>query len=133
MVLYITANPIFCPRYSGYVTQANLLIIHRIEIFPEYRGQKIGLAVIYKTIQQIGRGCGFIALTPAPLQFNLYKDDERWQKTMNVSDFVQEEKAATKKLGAHYGKLGFRQVGSSDIYILNPALKQPDLTTIGFG
>ena len=119
-------------EFGGNVINANLLVIHRIEILPEYRGQKIGLAVIYKTIQQIGRGCGFIALMPAPLQFSLYKDNDRWQKTMNVSDFVQNEKVAIKKLGIYYGQLGFRQVGDSGVYILNPALTQPDLITIGF-
>ena len=119
-------------EFGGNVINANLLVIHKIEILPEYRGQKIGLAVIYKTIQQIGHGCGFIALMPAPLQFSLYKDNDRWQKTMNVSDFVQNETVAIKKLGIYYGKLGFRQIGDSGVYILNPALKQPDLITIGF-
>lgn len=117
---------------GGDVRGTNLLIIHRIEILPEHRGQKVGLAAIYKTAQQFGHGCGFIALTPAPLQFQLYKDDAGWQNKMNISDFVRDKETATNKLGAYYGKLGFRQVGDSDIYVLNPAHKQPDLTTIGF-
>lgn len=113
----------------------NLLILEKLEILPDFRGKKIGLAAIYRTIKQFGHACGLVAMIPDPLQFSLYKnadDDDEWFKKMNFSDFSTDKNVALNKLRSYYKKLGFRQLKNSDIFVLNPNIRNPTLEDIGF-
>ena len=52
----------------------DLLVLDRLEILPQYRGQRLGLAALDMTIRTLGRHCTLAALTALPLQFSCLKD-----------------------------------------------------------
>jgi hypothetical protein len=118
--------------FKGEIFSSNLFVIDRIRIQSAYRGNNIGLAAIYRSIQQFGQGCGLVALTPFPLQFSSSAIDDDRDAEMNYQDFTNDKELASYKLRAYYQKLGFVQIEDSEIFILNPAFKLPDLAELGY-
>jgi hypothetical protein len=55
---------------------ADLLILDRIELKPEYRGQAFGLLAARCVIEMFGSRCGLVACKPFPLQF---EGSNRWR------------------------------------------------------
>ncbi len=97
----------------GDIFERDLLIIHTIEIQPEYRGRGVGYAVVRWVIDALGHGCGLVALTPFPLQW--------------TGRFHEDPEAAARdqaKIRKYWSGLGFRQVGNSDVYAYCPELKK---------
>lgn len=93
----------------------NLLILDRLEILPEYRGEGLGLACLYRCMQQYQHGCGIVAMKPFPLQFEPVRgseDDDPWRQSLNLKAFGRDEKACTKKLESYYRRLGFKILGT---------------------
>lgn len=113
---------------AGNIFQENLLILDRLEILPEFRGKKLGLACIYRIIQQYRHGCGLIALKCFPLQFEAkHKHDvpDEWQKSIELEKFSKSRKTSWSKLEKYYSSLGFTKVRGTEIMIMNPDYKQP--------
>jgi GNAT superfamily N-acetyltransferase len=86
----------------------DILIIDRIRIVPEWRGRGIGLAAIAIAIEELGRFCGLVAITPAPTEPRGMSDVER--------------ASGRRALARHWKKLGFKRVGQSDIWALDPTI-----------
>jgi hypothetical protein len=51
-------------------TQWDIMLIERLELIPEYRGQGLGKNVALRAIQKFGENCGVITCVPVPLQFS---------------------------------------------------------------
>ena len=111
------------PGYS------NMLFIDKIQVYPDFRGYKLGLKAIYCAIERLGRECSYVILKAFPLQFEdkNRKKDEQWNELMDPEYFEQNQEIAQQKLIAHYAKLGFRQINNSSYMLLNRDLKQPEL------
>ena len=106
----------------------NWLILNRLEIRPKFRGRGLGLAAIYRTMQQFGHGCAFISLDVAPLQVERREggsDKERWFTEMKMDSFTTDIPQATQRLKDYYGILGFQEVTGTNMMLLNPAYQQP--------
>src|SRR5689334_23146221 len=68
----------------------NLLILDRLEILPDHRKKRLGLACLYRCIQQYRHGCSFVALKAFPLQFEADNENppvEDWRRRLNLNDF----------------------------------------------
>ena len=119
------------PDIIGY----NWLILNRLEILPEYRGMKLGLAAIHRTIQQFAQDCAFVSLMAAPLQVERRIESphkEKWFAEMQLNLFPTDMAVATQRLKDYYSLVGFREVAGSNVMLLNPSYRQPTLDDIGF-
>ena len=92
--------------------EPNLLIIDRLSVNKEFRGHKLGLALISKFIQIFGGDCGFCALMAVP---------------------PGEDKSGKPALVRYYNQIGFEKIkSSSDVMVLPLEYKHPTLTDTGF-
>jgi GNAT superfamily N-acetyltransferase len=91
-------------------TSGNLLLLHILEILPQYRGRDWGIQALQTVISRLGTDCGLVALLPFPLQYGIAADraDELWNQEMGYEKFVHDKPTALRKLRQHYGKLGFQ-------------------------
>lgn len=109
----------FCPDGQ------NLLILERIAIHPEYRGQRLGLAVARRLIDLFGRGCGLVALKPFPLQHeNLRPMEERSSYEVHHNGDLS---TAQKQLTQYWKQLGLRRVKGTPYFALSLATQLPDI------
>ena len=100
---------------------SRVLVLDWCELLPVARGQGIGLKVLERLCDTIGRGCDVGIMKPWPLQFRRQQTgipeiDERpeepdeWRDSMGYDKMSQDEKVSLKKLVDQYGKLGFHNV-----------------------
>lgn len=102
-----------------YILGWNLLIVDRIEILPEFRGQKIGLECLRRCLQQYARDCGVVALKCFPLQFEGAELDEpAWRRKMQLEKLSTDHKRSLAKLKKYYASLGFKVLPGTDIMAL---------------
>lgn len=96
----------------------NLLILDRLEILPEFRGNNYSSRIIDDGIKMFGANAGLITLKAFPLQFE-YKDENKlqseWNKNMNLDILEKNEERALKKLIEFYKQLGFKKISSNNI------------------
>jgi GNAT superfamily N-acetyltransferase len=101
-----------------YIIDLNLLIIDRLEILPEYRGNNIGRECLRRCLQQYAHGCGVVALKCFPLQFEAGGfDDPAWRRKMQLGKLSRNEKRSLAKLKKYYASLGFRVIPGTDFMV----------------
>jgi GNAT superfamily N-acetyltransferase len=99
---------------SGY----NLLIIHTMQIKPEFRGHNLGLAAVDTTINRFGHDCALIIVKPYPI---------------NAYDLTGDQiEQGVKSLSAYYARLGFVKVPDSDLMALDLDLVRPTAYEAGY-
>ena len=108
----------------------NLLLINHVLVNDLYRGKKLGLAAIYRTIQKFSHDCRFTILEAVPLQLITKEPLER--TTMGLNFLEQDKGKATNSLKAYYKKLVFEIVPRSNYMVLDLELRHPSLDDIGF-
>ncbi len=85
-----------------------LLIIRRIELFPEHRGQGLGGAVIQNLVTTYAHG-GLVLLEVRPLQ-EFADRNAVWAARMGYSDAESNLATATDKLVTYYTRQGFSEL-----------------------
>jgi GNAT superfamily N-acetyltransferase len=108
----------------------NLLILDRLEVLPQYRGQGIGLTVLRHMIARFSSGAALVAMKPFPLQFEASPSvgfGDKWQDKMGLSQFPAAEDAATEKLFRYYSKLGFLRLSGTPMMVISTAHSLPSL------
>ncbi len=80
-----------------------IVYIHTLTLKKEFRGKGIGLKTMKFVVDQFTSGLNLILLHPAPLGMCVGEEGR---------DIV------IKKLEDHWSKVGFRRLGSSDVYYL---------------
>jgi GNAT superfamily N-acetyltransferase len=96
----------------------NLLYIRHIEIAPEHRGKRIGLAAIRRAIDILVVNCDVVALKPFPLQF-----EGKVTPTTNR----KEAQAATTKLKRYYRQMGFKDLKGTGFMMLDLTRRLKDV------
>ncbi len=106
---------------------SDLLIVERVEIDPEHRGQDLGLLLASRAIDAFADGCQYVVTIPSPLQFGLYSEaSAKDRKIKGFDKFVKDEAVATKKISDHWKKIGFVELPDEpNILITSPALRRP--------
>jgi hypothetical protein len=100
------------------VVDLELLIIHYVAIYPEYRGLRIAESAIHRTIDIFGTGCGLVACKPWPLQFTpAVAEDQEALKRLALPNVSKGE--AIQKLRSYWSRLGFWPLGNTGIYLLS--------------
>src|SRR5205085_12479330 len=110
----------------------DLLILDRLEILPEYRGRRLGLACLYRCIQQFWHGAGLVVLKPFPLQFENNGHKSEWRESLELGKFGKYLKSSRSKLEKYYATLGFEKLPRTEIMAMCPTLIQPKLKELGF-
>ena len=104
----------------------NVLILDRLGILPEFRGQRLGLLVMHRLIQQFGGRTGMIALDPAPFVYSL----ETLQKQEWPTSEVNEDDPSVETLRAYYRLLGCADLPGTPIMALSPVYNLPPVSKI---
>lgn len=94
---------------------ANVLLIEHVALLPKYRGVGLGLRVVRGLIQQLGAGADFVALDATPLQYDQL--DEPVPDQFRIDALPGSPLAASKKLTAHFSKLGFVRVAHTSVLV----------------
>lgn len=101
-----------------YICDLNVLIVDRLEILPEFRGKKIGLACLRWCLQQYAHACGVVALKCFPLQFECAEMGEpAWRREMQFGKLSRDRKTSSAKLKKYYASLGFKVLPGNDIMV----------------
>ena len=109
---------------------SNLLILDRLEILPQYRGEGLGLTVLRHMIARFSSGAALVAMKPFPLQFEASPSvgfGDKWRDRMNLSQFPAAEDVATEKLFRYYSRLGFLRLSGTAMMVMTPAHSLPSL------
>lgn len=98
---------------------ANLLILDRLELLPEFRGRGLGLLILRRLIERFSAGTGVVAMKPFPLQFEVARHDGpgEWSKALALETYSKDKRATMAKLQRYYAKLGFKKVAGTDLMI----------------
>ena len=94
-------------------SDSSILLIDDVEVFPSYRGKKIGLAAVHRLIDVFGAWDCLVIIPIYPPQFHTYSNDSVWKKKMRADLFAKDEEAARAKLEQYWSILGFQRVWDS--------------------
>jgi GNAT superfamily N-acetyltransferase len=109
----------------------SILILDKLAIDPNYRGNGYGLSAIDAIMRRFRIGADLIVMFPYPLQYIDYsnKDDpncqvtkleEKWSKPTKLSTDVETD---SQKLQAYYARLGFVPVKGTKLMVRPPYLR----------
>lgn len=115
----------------GDILYNNLFLIQKVEVDPKYRGNNYALVALIRIIQQFAHGVGLIVLKPFPLQFEGGQSETTKTKS-NYKLFVKDEKLAFSKIRRYWEKIGFQQIGDSEIWGLNPLMEHKRVMDIEY-
>jgi GNAT superfamily N-acetyltransferase len=104
----------------------NLLVIDRLELLPKWRKKGIGNRIIKDIILRFSGCCDLVILKAFPLQQEYQyadKDQNEWEKKMQMHNLPKDEAFSNYKVYAYYQKSGFTQLEDTDYFYLNPAVK----------
>lgn len=88
----------------GDIELRDLMVIGEVELHPNYRGRGVGLQAVERTISLFGGACGVAALCPWPTEIKDSKDE-------------QEARRAHAKLAAYSERIGFAQLGETEVWV----------------
>lgn len=121
-------------KYYNDLWDTNVLILSRVEIYPEYRGMGIGKHLIKDLYNNFIQGCGLFVLKCFPLQAEagLYDRHKEQAIKMKYDNFEKDQKKAFKKLQSYYKSLGFVNIPSisQEYMFMNPLLKNKKFDSI---
>jgi hypothetical protein len=114
------------------VLGSNILVLDRLEILPQYRGKKLGIAVLCNMIARFAPGAAIVAMKPCPLQFEVpsNEDEEKWRDRMSLAKMSTDQGVATKKLCNYYSKLGFLPLSGTPMMFISTAFPLPTIEDV---
>jgi GNAT superfamily N-acetyltransferase len=102
---------------------SDLLALDLVEVVPQHRGRGIGLLATRRLMDLLGPDGGIVAYRPIPWECTR---SEHRQSHQNARADAQ----ASRKLGAHWQRLGFRPIPDTGCYALCTAYKQPSMSDL---
>ena len=120
------------PEYNKNIEQefhnlieSNVLILSKIEILPEYRGEGLGKKWIKDFYNNFNSGCGLIIADITPKQFYLFDVSAKgslWRNKMKYSEMDQDEEKSRYKLLNYFLGIGFKHFPkiSKELVYLSP-------------
>ena len=97
----------------------NLLLISFLRIEERFRGKGLGAKVVDQVIRTFGSSCGVIACAPLPPQYIGYDPPQRASER-KTPGYEGKRITAFEKVAAFWKGVGFRNLLSSDVYVLAP-------------
>lgn len=121
-------------HFKGQLHEPNILILGRIEILPDFRGQSIGKRVIKDLYNNFIDGCALFALKCFPIQLEagIHDSSEAFTQNMQYDELEQDKAKCFRKLFSYYKNMGFETVPGLDrkIMLINSAIGSPKFDAI---
>ena len=96
----------------------NILILDRLEILPDYRGEELGLRFIKAAVRRYGIGCRLVAIKPYPLQHeSTDRERDEWRQQMALNALSKDQRVSTDKLKRYYERAKFKAVRGTEFMI----------------
>lgn len=111
-------------RLEGYAIydRPNVLMLHSLEILPQFRKKGFGFAVLTQMLNRFQPGTGYAVLCAAPMdkssRWKPASDFDREMKPRIADDYDAIAKQAGKRLRTHYAKVGFQRIARTDFMAL---------------
>jgi GNAT superfamily N-acetyltransferase len=103
----------------------DILILDRLTIHPLARGQRLGLAVLYRAIHDWSGGCSLVVMKPYPLQYEAGSRDKENEAELKLEEFRTSKTESFRRLRGYYAQLGFERIARSNFYVLCVKHKHP--------
>lgn len=114
------------------VMASSVLVLDLVEVVPEHRGHGVGLAAASRFLETFSGGCGIAICKPFPLQFDCSRRDNAvWMEELEMASFAQNEDAATERLQAYWGRLGFDRLLDTPYWAMNLGYVRPTRIDLG--
>jgi len=98
----------------------NILVIHELILFPDYRGKGFGEEIISGIETFFNGKCGYIALQSFPKQHDISLKDSIRYKILKFDELQKDFKKAQTSLNCFYEKCGFIKIDDKlNCYIKN--------------
>jgi GNAT superfamily N-acetyltransferase len=109
----------------------NLLIIDDLVVYPEHRGQGVGLVALRALMERLGIGASVVAIKAIPSQFNDgCRDDVAARTRLGLDRFGMSQSKATSKLREHFSRLGFTRLRGNDIMVRSLEVPLPPVESL---
>jgi hypothetical protein len=105
------------------VDASDVLVLDYVLLSPRWRGLRLGLLAVRKTIDLLGGGCGLAVSWTCPLN----PDAAEFSKVPAGWIPRGEEREGRRKLRRHFRRLGFRRVGRTRFDALSLSRRTPTL------
>jgi hypothetical protein len=105
---------------------SDLLILHKAEIKPEYRGSGLGLLAVRRVIETFAPAGGLVAYKPFPFQFTGFENPS-WVPPAGVTDPEKALEDGRRKLAAYWARLGSRPVEGTEFWALSTSVRRPTI------
>lgn len=106
---------------------ANVLILDRLEILPQFRGRGLGAEVIRTLIERFSPGTDLVAMKPFPLQLEANpRDQSEWRDDLQLDRLSRNEPRSTGKLRRYYATIGFKHMRGTPYMLLCPDMLTGD-------
>lgn len=105
-----------------------ILIIHRIEVLPEFRGRRLGIWALYRILDCFAPSSVLPVIMPYPLQFSPVADDLS-SADLRLGDFNVSRSEAFRKIRDYWAQVGFERAwsrGDEQLWFLDPTCRHPD-------
>lgn len=90
------------------------------------------MAAAHSILETFAGQCAYAVVRPFPLQFGLWSDYDKTNLEKHLGSKLMkcEEQEAYEKLRSYWGKLGFKRLGDTDVFMLSTAYKRPPIRDI---
>ncbi|APR87938.1 hypothetical protein A7982_13287 [Minicystis rosea] len=100
----------------------DVLFVNSIELLPRYRGRRLGLQALQRTMEFLGTGCAVTVVEAHPIDYDQVQD-ERWVQRMRLKRFKRDVDAAAKRLRQYWSRLGFKRAGRTNYLTFDMAYR----------
>jgi hypothetical protein len=106
---------------QDYTFSRNMLVIDKLELLPNARGQGLSEVVLDLLIRKLGSSCRIAIVKPFPLQHagSFSSDTDDWAKQMRYEGFNRNFSIGLAKLKRLYYKANFRPLEQSHYMVRN--------------
>ena len=111
-------------QFNGDIISTDILYIDAIFLEPKHRSKGLGLAVILRLIQRFGPHMGIVAMLPSPITSNEHNEGNSNNGSASPEQSIE---LAREKLRRYYARIGFQQIGDTDIVALCTSYSLPTL------
>jgi len=116
---------------DGLFWTTNVLIIERLILQPQFRGQDLGLAAMRGLILCARGGASLVLIKPYPLQFEGGYDPKAEEFVrQGYASLPKDHRSATATLCRHYARLGFKRVPKTPFMVRDAQLKLPTVSEL---
>jgi hypothetical protein len=108
-----------------FAVELDVLVLEYVVLHPKWRGLRLGLLALRRTIDLLGGGCALAVCEPGPLNPEGYEFRGLPAGWLPRHETPEAERAARKKLRRYVRRMGFERIGRTSLYGLSMARVTP--------